>query len=380
MGFTILTRARCNFGVLPSLNGIRLDGFFILDLFGQLKYDCPQMIRNVLFSLVFLLTSNLAFSQWFADPGYSPDSLAQLKPGENSLSVFWWNVRSADLNSYYFKKYKKNVLDENLIEIASLENAPDVLILGEFFEPHHGPGTYARLKEHYPFAEEFPYNAEGSPLSILVLSKFPFTYHYEVNAIDWAPIDSSVRDREKYKQDWVNHYQFQKANTQFTRSFQSVRVKKNGQFYSIAPTHISQPWAIMGRVDGKLLTVSALLEGTQNPYYNSVLHYRRVLEKYEDSISTQEPFLAIGDFNIPSTLFKVAPVGFKELGSNLVDVPIHGPYKTFPARSAPVDTVMPAMNLDHGLTRQNVNTDEAVSPRLMGSDHYPLWLVISSKN
>jgi endonuclease/exonuclease/phosphatase family metal-dependent hydrolase len=165
------------------------------------------------------------------------------------------------------------------------------------------------------------------------------------------------------------------------RTFLAYQLEQsNGAKITLVPVHLMEPWMALLREHGKMSTGYEIFMNNENPLYEQTK--RLILYAQAEQTRWNVPLLMLGDFNLPKSSFKsgyLNSMGYDLIAEFFTDLFREDSTPTFPtATSLENDTPeMPMLQLDHAFLLGNVplsDLDYAHSPRLMGSDHYPIWV------
>ena len=193
----------------------------------------------LLLLLAFIIITGKASASYVFDQNSIADlNYIQTVGTSSKLKVFWWNVAWGKFNGFRY-------LDYNVVAMANSTYAPDVMAFGEYKAGIFEPYTEGILKKNYPYSTFVNYSS-GSPVGILVYSKYPITT-YKGGQIDWSPAGRSASSKAAYKSHWRGSTSHA---AHWDRPFFFVRLHKNGREYNVAPLHLLSPYAGMVSVDG----------------------------------------------------------------------------------------------------------------------------------
>jgi len=319
------------------------------------------------------------------------------------LSVFWWNIGGAnwwspDPQQTWKPPYSKDPLEKNILNIAKGPQSPDVMIFCEYWSGFIGDQTLDALVNIYPYNYSLPYNTNGRPFAILVLSKTKFDYRYQRNALHWA--DAKTEEIEN------------KKHPTYTRSYQRLTFNIDGHELNIVPLHAVEPWADMVEEDaskpgaikstvnklfpkhqsnaehfvGKAETFLNMMFTKKNPsaYQAQIFQNKLADDKATGGHAESAFWLFVGDFNLPSHYKGFTPKAFKIFSKGFKEAPgsSYHPY-SFPSVTAGYYSSYPPMTLDHALiqgTGFSAHTVMGLENGLdSGSDHYPLTITLHSQ-
>ncbi len=311
----------------------------------------------------------LSFSKaWSADFIWdeNPDRQA-LTTLQNTrgLKVFWWNIHDGRP-----AKAPTPDLSKNLLTLINSELAPDILSFAEYQEQSIGSEALSELRAKYPFnmSWSYPYH-EGFGLALF--SRYPITLT-KISALDVASLSPMSSDeQEQYRNFWCG------SDIGCTRLFTSFDIDVLGNNIQIVPVHLFDVWRRYSQLNGRIKTAREIAFGKDNPLANQLSRFLNMLnEKLLPQVQVPAT-IVIGDFNIPRALVGVHPKMYKSLKQNLVEV-FSEDTTSFPAKSADERGHYPQMQIDHAFLAGNLQSSGAQILPLKGSDHYPIYMVVST--
>lgn len=306
-----------------------------------------------------------------------------------AMRVLWWNIRyggglSRTLQARARLKDPDAVssLDENLKVLAGKKDGPDLMALGEFIPDSLERLTIEVLERAYPYHRYFPYNPQIPDRGIAIYSRVPFSS--QTVQVDWTDLRETPPAQEYYRRQWEHDHGVQTTAT-FERPLINLTLNWQGREIHVVPVHLLMPWLLIQKgfpAVGKELTGLSLMFGDHNPLVNQVVRFKAELEKMLQQKKSQQKggapaLMILGDFNLPDSVYGVAPYGFRLMQEGLYRA-FQSPRSTFPAQSAEFKGQIRDLTIDHAWVSSSVHVDEAQVLPLRGSDHYPITVGIEA--
>jgi endonuclease/exonuclease/phosphatase family metal-dependent hydrolase len=271
------------------------------------------------------------------------------------LKVVWWNIGCGLETSEIKTRADRNTtnLELNLIRFSESEYKPDVLIIGEFCPYTMSNSDQAKLKSLYRNNIHIERNIPQFRTSsgginqrngFLILSDSPIDLVSD-------EVLSATADFKESRDD---------------RRFIVFKLQKNNKFFYINPVHLVNPWRAIYASKGVLGTAAELTSGDSNP---NALQIKNLIAKINEFKIQNLPFLTIGDFNSPGSIYGFSGYGFSLMSRNMTKLR-DGYDITFLG-----DGPFPETDIDHAFGLNVKSTYNAVWP-LEGSRHLPIYLVI----
>jgi hypothetical protein len=313
--------------------------------------------------------SSLSFDRKVSDNIQRLHKLAQ-KPG---ATILWWNVAWGQFNS-------DSSLGKNLIALINSSLSPDIIAMAEFKFDILGPEATAMLSKVYPhssFVAMYP----GSEVGVMFYSKHPFHQSPEY-PLDWTPLSSSYQEAALYKttwlsidREWVKHWD---------RTFSHYKVFfPNGYLLNIAPVHLCSPWMSYKKQFGNWETLLTVMNADENPLLHQQTRLTQFLKRDLGQHYGNEPFILIGDFNVPSKigipLIGGTPKMHKLLKEGLQET-IDPSRDTYPTKSSIKDKKGffrgYRVQLDKAFSNKGLSQSHGDAFHFKGSDHYPILMKV----
>lgn len=268
-------------------------------------------------------------------------AFAPLQAFAKNVRVLWWNVQGFNNDGQKVRQTLSQVGSQyDLIFIGESNSA----IITQLVDT-----SLAEFK--YTASYDYPDNAG---VSISVLSKYPLKKTHDI-VLEWGDFDQKVN--------WMKRYKTSPYNPR--RRLSIFDVKINDVIYHFAPIHFLNPWPIMTSVDGYIKTAMNIYLGGWSPLLYQAEAALEFIEK-SGFIKSKNPFVLIGDFNVPSTPVPSSIVQI--LSSRMTDLMLDVS-PTFKS---------PELKIDHAFGNSNViSWDDRVLP-YEGSDHYPIEIAITN--
>ncbi len=331
------------------------------------------------------------------------------KPEQSRIRTLWWNVQKGETNRILAKVYgTKPPLDVNLQKlIANEATRPEILALGEYTDNSLSPETLQLIHQVYSFVEITHYNSEATMISILFATRLKVVHTTQL-PLDYVPITESnvfstnpnVDPNESsadsaYRARW-NQILGPEETLFSRRQFQAYLLElPNGSQITVVPVHLMEPWVAIKRLFGKLKTAYQIFIDNDNPLIEQVK--RLILYATVEQRKNQTPLLMLGDFNLPKGSLRSAyvnSIGYDLIEHFFTDLFQDDLTATFPTPSSQLfheqesdspwvtqpttdDHQMPPLKLDHAFLLGGLfhsYARQTYSPRLMGSDHFPIWV------
>jgi len=315
-----------------------------------------------------------------------------------ALKVFWWNIEMGEQG----QASSPNPLENNLKELVENPTLrPHILILGEFSMRALSEQTLDLLLTYYT-AENFNYNNQTPDFGLAIFYQYHIDRDHHLSTymesqstdqtLDWAPILSSPRQSQIYRQEYISNFS---NAVLYTRTYLRFSYHFLGKTYHIVPVHLLQPWqdikfsefqtpsipvfgesvrSVFNAYEKTFGTGLKILGDDSNPLYSQLVRLcGRVKSDLGDNfnLSPEQKVLLMGDFNYPRNI-GIYSIGFRYMKNFLQDAfSVHD--NTFPTASS--GESYPAMKIDHAFINGLTAHEARVLP-LSGSDHFPIYVVI----
>lgn len=286
------------------------------------------------------------------DRSASPAELRGIEEGAaGGLRVFWWNIHAGQAD----ERRKTSDFSDNISKLIQAPKlAPDILSFAEYYDGALEPAVLARLRKRYRYSIWQPYDhVTGHGLGIAVYSRFPI----KMSSLDFL----QVRDRSDSRPEMI------------------LTVHAQGKELLLVPIHILDAWKSYRARHGGFLTGAQILAGNDNPVADQIHQFIDNLKARLGSRYQRADTIIVGDFNQPTSLLGIPTAGYRLLQSGWKDA-IESAAPTFPARKAAEARSYPEMAIDHAFVSQGVRVSTGVVLPLLGSDHYPLYVVIDPQS
>jgi len=165
------------------------------------------------------------------------------------------------------------------------------------------------------------------------------------------------------------------------RSYVKLTWSFGSKKFSLVPIHLLEPWAAIEKAKGGFNAFSSFIANTgDNPLNNQIMHLQDKLTRDFGEDLSENPFVLLGDFNIPKRIFGLTPRIYANLSKDLSEA-FWGNPKTFPTKSTKGDAHKIfkhiSIKIDHAFSNKYLEFSEREVIHLKGSDHYPLYLLIN---
>ncbi|MCC7442966.1 MAG: hypothetical protein IT285_15135 [Bdellovibrionales bacterium] len=309
--------------------------------------------------------------RWEEDSERGFRHIQAVSRAEGGISVLWWNVGWGNLNA-------DGSLEHNLGELIDSRARPDLIVLAEYKTDTFAGHFRDRLAVEYPEWAFIPYTP-ASEVGIAVFSPYPMTLS-GVRELDWAPRELSAMEQASYRFKWATHAPNEVKH--WNRTVARIRWNlPGGAAVNLIPVHLLSPWKAFQIRYGDAVTLATVAGNAKNPLGNQVRNLRAALESEFGPELDSEPFLLVGDFNIPDTVFFSPPT--YELISEGLEPVFSGPRNTYPSVSSPEHGkgifAAGAAMLDHAFLSRQLKPLAHAAPPLKGSDHYPLYFKVNRR-
>lgn len=273
---------------------------------------------------------------------------------DQGLKVVWWNIGCGLETSETKTRADRNTtnLELNLIRFSESEFKPDVLIVGEFCPYTMSNSDQAKLK-----------------------SLYRNNIHIERNIPLFRTASGGVNQRNgflilsdspiKLIRDEVLSVTADLKESRGDRRFVVFELKKNNKNFYINPVHLVNPWRAIYASKGVLGAAAELTSGDSNPNSLQTRNLISLINGFDQNV----PFLTIGDFNSPGSIYGFSGYGFSLMSRNMTK--LRRGYDMTYLGEGP----FPATDIDHAFGLNVKSTYDAVWP-LEGSRHLPIYLVI----
>jgi len=287
------------------------------------------------------------------------------------IRIFWWNVAWGSFNG-------GGNLDNNLKALVLSRSRPDILILSEHKDVILGQETHQILNKAYPNRDFVTYSPSDI-VGVKVYSILPIRRE-EKRALDWAPPYETEDNKEIYRDYW-------KANAPsevkyWDRAYALYSINFNGETYYFSPVHLLEPWKAILDVEGGPMMALRMFAGGDNPLANQVRNLKAMIARDFSGSRKGKPFLLLGDFNVPKSLYVVTPDLYKSLASGYEEI-FPGAPDSFPSESSKQQTGKSPLpidvKIDHVFLNSKLSPVGAAVLHMAGSDHYPIYAVIKPK-
>jgi hypothetical protein len=190
-----------------------------------------------------------------------------------------------------------------------------------------------------------------------------------VEDLPYWPEHFSATQALRYRNIWLRRAPY--AERRFPRRLLSFEVtlemkdQQKAQVW-IATAHLANPWAALEKDLGLVQTTQVLLRAKEHPPGNQVARSMKLLSERMGA-----PGVFLGDLNIPRQVLGVVPSALKQISMVYLDTerptyPTHGArYVKIAGESLPV-------RIDQAYATLSIEVVGSYSPRLAGSDHYPI--------
>lgn len=273
---------------------------------------------------------------------------------EQGLRVVWWNIGCGLETSETKTRADRNTtnLELNLIRFSESEFKPDVFIIGEFC----------------------PYTMSDSDQSKLK-SLYKNNLHIERNIPLFRTASGGVNQRNgflilsdssiKLIRNEILPATADLKESRDDRRFVVFELEKNNKTFYINPVHLVNPWRTIYSNQGVLGAAAELTSGDSNPNSLQIANLISMINSFDQSV----PFITIGDFNSPGSIYGFSGYGFSLMNRNMTK--LRRGYDMTYLGEGP----FPATDIDHAFGLNLKSTYDAVWP-LEGSRHLPIYLVI----
>ena len=284
----------------------------------------------------------------------------------DGLRIFWWNVHDGRTDS----KIPDFTLSKNVVKLVHSEFAPDVLAFAEYQESDLSADDLTEVRRLYPFQLQQPY--PGTPgFGLAVYSRYPFQIS-SIDVLDFTPLtDMSDVDREQYRKLWCG------TSGICGRPMVILQLNVNGKNLKLVPIHLYDCWRKLKENIGIIRTAEQVFFGTHNPLWFQINRFRSMLEARLGNELTRGNVVVIGDFNMPKEILGVTTRGYRKISWGLTDA-VPGDSPTIPSRNSPEARHFPSMAIDHAFVSPSIEVQEGDVLPLRGSDHYPVYVVVST--
>ncbi len=311
------------------------------------------------------------YADWVVDDSSveRPFGCADAEAGE--VSIGFWNIA--------FGSVQGAALQENLRLLARSSCAPDFLAFAEYQEDALSPETNQALNERYPYRRFLQYSQRVTWRGFLILSKTSFNQVAHLRELDWVPPHLRGAERAAYLR-WADEYYTREESQYYARRLNHFVVPTRNGPLTLYPTHLAQPMAIVSERYGLYGSVEAgidLLFDTNNPLGHQTRSLLRATQGAQNA-------LIFGDLNFSPAvnyhgLGRRTPYYEMFLSEGWSDAFRGDGPPTFPALSSPKADEFPythhPFQFDHVFRTDQVLVRGLRSPRLRGSDHYPLFFI-----
>lgn len=323
-------------------------------------------MKYLFLSLFFALPAS---ADWVYDNSSSERPYSCANPASGEVAIGWWNIR--------FGSLEREALQENLQMLAHSECAPDFLALGEYEADSLTQETRQALESAYPFHQYLPYSARVHWRGIQVYSKTPVSSWESRREMDWLS-PQVLPSMRSYARRAADLFYSQEEVRYFDRRFNRFELQTARGSLILYPTHFAQPFAAVSERYGPVPAAHGLLFDTNNPLGHQIRSFLRMANP------TEENALLFGDLNFPPAV-AYEGVGVRTPYYQMVlnaqwrdGFRGNGP-ATFPTLSAPEASrtlyQLHPFQFDHVFHSSGAIVRELRSPRLKGSDHYPVFFI-----
>ncbi|MCB9092580.1 MAG: hypothetical protein H6621_12955 [Halobacteriovoraceae bacterium] len=311
--------------------------------------------------------------------------------GKDQVRIMWWNILNGAL---YSQMDGINLVTENIINLSQKKYAPDIMIFGEYILNENHQKIEKELIKKYPYTRFIQYNKKHYRY-IAFYSKYPIK-RVITERLTWY---NSFKDIETWEKRCkllpgtdVVDYKAPNCST-FFRTFIKIVLTKKDKEFAVYPIHLLQPWDDLKRYYAekyyssdlaKLLVLNDIINDRDNPI---VIQASKFINKFWGHHKTGEPFVILGDFNIPRVfkyVLKSKPYSYTLFERSFTPAITQG--SSFPTefirKSNPSFKNFPDMHIDHAFSILNpyhpVFQNAQILP-FSGSDHYPISVDLTVK-
>jgi len=334
-----------------------------------------MMIKFILpLLLLFSAEALAAESEDFVTRRGVDNQLEDLTTEEEGLKIMWWNIAcSSTKNLSTLSDSDRALVDpenqwENLKQIVKSKRlSPDVLILGEYCPSAFDEETYQIIKAEYKNIYRLDKSNALFDIrnGLRVFSKHKIKNLREKTLIAESFVDSEIMKNCGDDVKRRNPKSFGKRKY-WNRPKISFTIEHGNRNYKIVPVHLANPWALVKACVGLWSTPGAIKRDVENANY---IQAEQLVESFSDEDST----IIIGDFNAPKSILGGTSMSYSILSENFGPSVVRSEHYTYsdPRRN------FPAYSIDHAFVSGDLNVKRGVVLPFAGSDHLPLYLVIS---
>lgn len=315
------------------------------------------------------------------DEGTSSEGMGQvlkaMKP--EGLRVLWWNVEYFRLNGVLASQQSAKARSEgplaaNLRHLIQSDAKPNVIALAEYEPASVPPKLLALLESEYAYRSFTPYNEAFLGRGVMVFSSEPFVEGVK-HPLGWSHPDATHAQKEAFEDQWRSEQP--EAVKSFDRNLRTYRFNSHGGEIVLAPVHFLENWHQLKKSQGGYATGKMMAWGKDTPVHHQALALRHVLQAEFGEHLERDALVMIGDFNLTKWCATYRTLS-EDLSEGFYLAPI-----TFPAFSAelrkksPFDRIQ--VKIDHAFVNRGARFDAIEVLKLRGSDHYPVYAVVSAK-
>lgn len=298
----------------------------------------------------------------------------QAEGSSDSLRVMWWNIEQGRETP----RLGAPILSTHLTRIIQSSLEPDLLILGEYVRTAISDTTYDLILSRYSDTAFLPYNECDPTVGIFIASQLSFR-SLELEKAHWISEKASNKDTER--KNWFarleRHDPIGAAQCSFDKPAIHVSLQWGMKHLSIFPIHLLMPWNLIRAEKTTFHSAWEVLRGKDNPLATQARSIRSKVNLALER-SSADSALMIGDFNLPKTYGLVDSISFRDLTLGFTDAFDEGAQHTFPTLSSQLEASTPKLKIDHALTLGEIRAELAEVLQIQGSDHYPIYLRLSS--